>query len=43
MLSPFYDNPQTIKSVKKWYENHNFENIECLHAGHLVARGEKPK
>ena len=43
MLSPTYDNPQTVKNVKKWYKNHNFVNIECLHAGHLVARGEKPK
>ncbi len=43
MLSPSYDNPQTAKDVKKWYENQNFTNIECLHASHLVARGKKPK
>jgi len=43
MLSPVYDNPQKASDVKKWFQDHNFINIQCLHAGHLVARGEKPK
>lgn len=43
MLSPVYDNPQKASDVKKWFQDHNFLNIQCLHAGHLVARGEKPK
>lgn len=43
MLSPTYDNPQNAQNVKIWFENHKFLDIECLHAGHLVARGKKPK
>lgn len=43
MLSPIYDNPQTAYNAKKWFLNNNFKKIECLHAGHLVARGVKCK
>jgi SAM-dependent methyltransferase len=41
-LSPEYDNPQSIKTAKKWFEDIDFENIEVFHSSHLVARGKKP-
>ena len=43
MLSPTYDNPQNAQDVKTWFGNHKFLDIECVHAGHLVVRGKKPK
>jgi 2-polyprenyl-3-methyl-5-hydroxy-6-metoxy-1,4-benzoquinol methylase len=43
MLSPQYDNPQKAPDVKKWFLQHQFVSVECLHAGHLVVRGIKKK
>lgn len=42
MLGPTYDNPQSVKTVKQWFNNAQFENIEVFHGGHLVGRGNKP-
>lgn len=42
MLAPVYDNPQTADTVGKWFREAGFEDVEVLHAGHLVARGRKP-
>lgn len=42
MLAPTYDNPQTVKIARKWFEQAGFADIEVLHAAHLVARGRKP-
>ncbi len=39
MLAPAYDNPQTPATVRRWLEEAGMENIEVLHAGHLVGRG----
>lgn len=41
MLAPEYDNPQTMSSVKKWFNNANFTEVEVFHAAHLVGRGKK--
>ena len=43
MLSPKYDNPQRAHDVKKWFLQHKFISVECLHAGHLVVRGMKQR
>lgn len=42
MLSPEYDNPQTPKAIKNWFENRAFKNIEVLHSNHLVGRAQRP-
>ncbi len=40
-FSPAYDNPQTPKTLMKWFNEHNLVNIEIFHEGHLVVRGNK--
>ena len=40
-LSPAYDNPQTLASVRGYMEQAKLEEIEVVKAGHLVARGRK--
>ena len=40
-LSPAYDNPQTAKTVRLWFERAGLQDIEVLKAGHLVGRGKK--
>ena len=42
MLAPIYDNPQTAKTVRYWFETAGLEEIETGHWGHLVGRGVKP-
>lgn len=41
MLSPIYDNPQTITAVQNLFKNAGFVEIEIGHWGHLVGRGVK--
>ncbi len=42
MLSPAYDNPQTLKTVKNWFEKGGFENIEVEYGYNgIVGRGIK--
>lgn len=40
-FSPVYDNPQSVPTLKQWLTNHDLQNIEIFHEGHLVARGRK--
>ena len=42
MLSPRYDNPQTARTVRRWFERAGFVDVAVFHEGHLVARGRKP-
>jgi len=42
-LSPEYDNPQEAETVRRWMEQAGMENVRVLKAGHLVARGERPR
>lgn len=42
MLAPTYDNPQTVTTARRWFEDAKFTNIEVGHWSHLVARGTKP-
>lgn len=39
-LSPQYDNPQTVTTVRSWMEAAGATQIEVLRAGHLVGRGK---
>lgn len=42
MLSPAYDNPQTLKTVRKWFEEGRFEEIEVEYGYNgIVGRGIK--
>lgn len=41
-LSPAYDNPQTPQTVRRWMLTAGLQQIEVLHAGHLVGRGRLP-
>jgi len=40
-LSPRYDNPQSLITVRNWFQQADFKNIETFHCGHLVGRGNK--
>lgn len=42
MLAPAYDSPQTAETASRWFREAGFNDVEVLHAGHLVARGRKP-
>jgi len=41
MLSPLYDNPQSIESVLNWFKEAKMEKIEVFRQGFIVGRGEK--
>jgi len=41
MLAPTYDNPQSVSTVRKFFEEARLVNIEIAHCGHLVGRGCK--
>ena len=43
ILSPAYDKPQTLRTVKAWFENAGLKNIE-VHYGYngIEGRGTKP-
>jgi hypothetical protein len=42
-LSPEYDNPQDRETLRRWMTQAGMENINVLKAGHLVARGTRPR
>ncbi len=41
MWAPAYDQPQTMATVRKWFETAGFTAIEVFHAGFFVGRGRK--
>lgn len=44
MYSPAHDHPQSMKSVKKWFENVGFEEVEVWYGDNgVVGRGKRPK
>ena len=43
MMSPTYDNPQSAKTVKYFFQSSGLIDIKVFHASHLVGRGRKPK
>tara|TARA_Y100001968_G_C19450752_1_gene768412 strand:- start:3773 stop:4783 length:1011 start_codon:yes stop_codon:yes gene_type:complete len=40
-LSAKYDNPQTIKSIKKFIQYSNLEKVHIFRKGHLILRAQK--
>lgn len=42
-LAPEYDQPQRVDTVRKWFEDAGFEQIETARAGLMVVRGKKPR
>ena len=41
-LSPEYDSPQSLKTVKRWFEKGDFEKIEVFYGGNgIIGRGRK--
>lgn len=41
-LSPTYDNPQEPETIRRWLHAAALDDVEVLHAGHLVGRGRVP-
>ena len=41
MLASRYDNPQTVDTVRRFFENAGLAQVDVVHAGHLVGRGHK--
>ena len=42
MWAPAYDQPQTRDTVRRWFEDAGFEEVEVFHSGFYVGRGVKP-
>jgi SAM-dependent methyltransferase len=42
MLSPRYDNPQTVATARGWLVEAGFTDVKVFHEGQLVGRGRKP-
>lgn len=41
MLAPAYDNPQSVSTVYRWFQQAGFTEVEVFHWGHLVGRGRR--
>jgi hypothetical protein len=41
MWAPAYDKPQTLESVRAWFRDAGFTDVEAFHAGFFVGRGVK--
>ena len=39
MLAPTFDQPQTASTIRRWFENTGFRQVEVFRAGHLIGRG----
>ncbi len=42
MLAPTYDNPQSARTIMRWFCDAELVSVEVFHSGHLVGRGIKP-
>jgi SAM-dependent methyltransferase len=42
MWAPAYDRPQTLATVRRWFGEAGFTDIDAFHAGFFVGRGLKP-
>jgi len=42
MWAPAYDLPQTLETVRRWFRDAGFINVDAFHAGFFVGRGAKP-
>jgi SAM-dependent methyltransferase len=41
MWAPAYDKPQTVATVRTWFRDAGFTDVEALHMGFVVGRGVK--
>ena len=41
MLAPTYDQPQSPRTLREWFQRSGFKEIEVFRAGHLIGRGVK--
>lgn len=41
MLAPAYDNPQSVATVLRWFDEAKLMDVQVGHWGHLVGRGTK--
>jgi 2-polyprenyl-3-methyl-5-hydroxy-6-metoxy-1,4-benzoquinol methylase/uncharacterized protein YbaR (Trm112 family) len=41
--APAYDQPQTLGTIRSWFEKAGFRAIEVFHSGIFVGRGIKPR
>jgi hypothetical protein len=42
MLSPAHDPPQSVETLRGWFEAAGFEQIDVYRAGLVVGRGRRP-
>ena len=42
-LSPEFDNPQNVATIKKWFNEMSFNKIEVFKESHIVGRGIKTR
>lgn len=42
MWAPAYDRPQTLATVRGWFSDAGFTDVNAFHAGFFVGRGIKP-
>lgn len=42
MFAPMYDHPQTLSTLRAWFEDTDMENVEVFRRGVNVGRGIKP-
>lgn len=42
MWAPAFDQPQTLETMRAWFEQAGFSDVETFHAGFYVGRGQKP-
>jgi SAM-dependent methyltransferase len=41
MWSPAFDQPQTMKTMRSWFDQAGFGDVEVFHSGFFVGRGRK--
>ncbi len=41
MLGPEYDSPQTIRTIRRWFEEAGFCDVEVFRKGFIVGRGRR--
>jgi ubiquinone/menaquinone biosynthesis C-methylase UbiE/uncharacterized protein YbaR (Trm112 family) len=41
MWAPAYDQPQSLATVRRWFSDAGFQDVDAFHAGFFVGRGAK--
>src|SRR5262249_20190359 len=42
MLSPAHDHPQSVATLRTWFDRIGFEQVEVFRSGMVVGRGRRP-